>query len=90
MGVKGFVQLGVPHLSHDQPKSQREGSEDLQRGCEGLFSDNLGKSKVRYLDRKLLVDQQDVLWLDISVDNASLMLGRLSYVPTELLGRRTK
>lgn len=46
----------------------------LQCGCERFFADNFGESEVSEFDRQPLVSNEDILWLNISMDNASVML----------------
>ena len=50
----------------------------LQGGCERFFTNDLGKTKVCELHVKILVGQQDVLRLDVSMDNAAFVLGHVS------------
>lgn len=69
------LQLGVPHLETVSSYSNGNGRKlDLQRRREGFFSYNLGKTEISYLCGQILVQQQDILWLDISVDYPSLVL----------------
>jgi hypothetical protein len=46
----------------------------LQSGSEGFLSNYLGKTKVSQLHAQLLVGQEDILWLDIAVDDITVML----------------
>lgn len=41
--------------------------------CKRFFANDLGKSEIGKLYRKILVGQEDVLWFDVSVDNVALV-----------------
>ena len=41
---------------------------------EGLLSDDLGEAEVGKFHVEVLVDQKNILWLDVAVDNISLVL----------------
>jgi hypothetical protein len=47
---------------------------DVQCGGEGFLADDLGKTEISQLDRQILICEQDVLGLDVSVYNVALML----------------
>jgi hypothetical protein len=44
-------------------------------GCgEGVFADDFGEAEVSDLDVEVFVAEEDVLWLDVTVDNVPLVL----------------
>ena len=45
-----------------------------QRSSEGFLANDFGQAEVGQLNMKILVCEQNILWLDISVNNAPLML----------------
>ena len=53
---------------------------NLQSRREGLFANDLSQTKVGDLDIQLLVDEQNVLWLDVAMDDVSLMLKNISKI----------
>ena len=62
--------------------------DDLQSCSKGLFADNLGQSKVGYFDAEFLVYEQYVLWLDVSVNNITLMLTVVSKTTFHRYGKQ--
>ena len=65
--------------------------DDLQSCCKGLFADDLSQPKVSYFDAKLLIYEQDVLRLDVTMNNITFMLFPISPLRfRRWFGRHTK
>ena len=56
------------------------GRRAAERGCEGFLADDLGQTEVSELDTEVLVEEEDVLGFDISVDDVALVLDLVSTV----------
>lgn len=63
------------HVSHPATLSEFL-ARDLQCGRERILSDDFRKAKVGELDGQVLISQQDVFWLDVSMYNVAIMLAQ--------------
>lgn len=70
-----YLQLGVPHLETVSSETlQSETNGNLQGSCKRVFSNDFGKTKIGQLHVEVLVCKKNVFRLDITMDNAPVML----------------
>lgn len=51
---------------------------DIQCSRERFFSNNLRKTKISKLDGTFSVDEKNVLWFNVAMDNITFVLGEWS------------